>query len=400
MDDRSRLLPEHLILAKQAELLRGFFKLVALLTTTALLLFAFLPGFATAEDILEPFLRNVVCLLVIGGLYLTLEKGYVLGSIYGTIISVAVIASYTIYQESPGNMQMMALIMFPTCLAGFLPRSGQFWLVYVLNMFLMFFTVWMLIGIKGIDMEYRSIVTLGMLLTLLALVIDSLSSSYRDSIRTTLNQLVQIEAAEERLTQLDQDLGVAVSEKINAEIISNQLAKQGRIALEVAGAGTLNVNLFTGLVDASRDFFERYGFPAPDDIQALYRVIHESDRARFEMLANADTASRDRIEGDFRIATGNTTYWMFVLESGTTMEGHEILQGVIVDVTSRMLEQQRQVAEDSKAHESQRLESLGMLAGSIAHDFNNLLHVIMLNADLAKKGWRLTPGPRYPSTDL
>lgn len=92
------------------------------------------------------------------------------------------IASYTIYQESPGNMQMMALIMFPTCLAGFLPRRGQFWLVYVLNMFLMFFTAWMLIGIKGIDMEYRSIVTLGMLLTLLALVIDSLSSSYRDSI--------------------------------------------------------------------------------------------------------------------------------------------------------------------------------------------------------------------------
>ena len=27
-----------------------------------------------------------------------------------------------------------------------------------------------------------------------------------------------------------------------------------------------------------------------------------------------------------------------------------------------------------------------MLAGAIAHDFNNLLHVIMLNADLAKKG--------------
>ena len=36
-----------LILAKQADLLRGFYKLVALLTGTALLLIAFLPGFAT-----------------------------------------------------------------------------------------------------------------------------------------------------------------------------------------------------------------------------------------------------------------------------------------------------------------------------------------------------------------
>lgn len=385
MDDRRRLLPEHLILVKQAELLRGFYKLVALLTCTALLLIIFLPGFATAEETLEPFLRNVACLFIIGVLYLILDRGYVLASIYGTIGACAVLATGTIYQESPGNMQMLALIMFPTCLAGFLPRRKQFWAVYGLNMLLMFFTAWMLMVVKEVDLEYRSIVTLAMLLTLLALIVDSLSSSYRDSIRTTLNQLLQIEAAEEKLTQLDQDLGVAVSEKIHAEIISSQLEKQGRMALEIAGAGTLNINLSSGVVDGSRDFFERYGLTVPDGVEGLYELIHKSDRARFELLAKAESAARDRVEGDFRIATDKPTYWMFVLESGTTMEGHDLLHGVVVDVTSRMLEQQRQVAEGNKAHESQRLESLGMLAGAIAHDFNNLLHVIMLNADLARK---------------
>ncbi len=385
MDDRSRLLPEQLILAKQADLLRGFFKLVGLLTSVAILLIVFLPGFATAEDILEPFLRNVVCLLVIGGLYVILEKGFVLASIIGTIIAVAAIASYTIYQESPGNMQMLALIMFPTCIAGFLPSRKQFWFVYGFNMILMLFTAWMLLEIKQIDLENRSFVTLGMLLTLLALIIDSLSSSYRDSIHTTVNQLVQIEAAEERLTQLDEDLGVAVSEKIHAEIVSNHLEKQGRLALEVAGAGTLSVNLTSGTVEASLDFFDRYGFAPPTSIEELYKIIHSSDRDRFELLANAETGENERIEGDFRIATRNTTYWMFMLEPGAIVAEQKFLQGVVVDVTTRMLEQQRQFAEDSKAHESQRLESLGMLAGAIAHDFNNLLHVIMLNADLTRQ---------------
>lgn len=385
MDDRSRLLPEHLILAKQADLLRGFFKLVALLTATALLLIVLLPGFATAENILEPFLRNTFVLVILGVLYAVLEKGFVLASIYGTISACAALASYTIYQESPGNMQMMALIMFPTCLAGFLPRRNQFWVVYVLNMLLMLFTAWMVMVVKGIDMEYRSIVTLGMLLTLLALIVDSLSSSYRDSIHTTLNQLVQIEAAEEKLSQLDQDLGVAVSEKIHAEIVSNRLEKQGRMALEVAGAGTLNINRTTGDIEASSDFFERYGFKAPREIKTLCQIINEKDRARFEQSVLESSNDRALIEGDFQITAAESTYWMFMLEAGLTMEGHSIMQGVVVDVTSRVLEQQRQVAHDSKVHESQRLESLGMLAGAIAHDFNNLLHVIMLNADLARK---------------
>jgi PAS domain S-box-containing protein len=58
--------------------------------------------------------------------------------------------------------------------------------------------------------------------------------------------------------------------------------------------------------------------------------------------------------------------------------------GVSRDITERKrLEEERQAME-RKFQETQKLESLGVLAGGIAHDFNNLLTGILGNASLAR----------------
>lgn len=387
MAESSSELPEQLILARQAGLLKTFFKLVALLTGIALLLIAFLPGFATSEDIREPFLRNLTTLFIIGALYLLVIRAHVLASIIGTITACGLIASYSVYQESPGNMQMMAVLLLPTCMGGFLPSRRQFWTVYALNMVLMLVTVWLVTEYRGVSLEYRSVVTLGLLMTLLALLVDTLSSSYRESLRTTFKQLQEIHRAEERIVKLDADLGEAISERLRAEHQRDQLEHTGRLALEIAGFASILID--QDKVVTTPGFMDRYGFGSTATRQRLIDCIHPEDRSRFkQLLGGANLSASGRIEAEFRVNRENAAWWLFVMEP----INDDTLQGILVDVTSRVVEQQRQVARENKLQESQRLESLGVLAGAIAHDFNNLLHVIMLNADLAKRG--LNPDSR------
>jgi signal transduction histidine kinase/CheY-like chemotaxis protein len=58
--------------------------------------------------------------------------------------------------------------------------------------------------------------------------------------------------------------------------------------------------------------------------------------------------------------------------------------GAAIDITSRKQAEAERVTMERKLQDTQKLESLGILAGGIAHDFNNLLTGVLGNASLAR----------------
>lgn len=58
-------------------------------------------------------------------------------------------------------------------------------------------------------------------------------------------------------------------------------------------------------------------------------------------------------------------------------------EGTVEDITGRKHAEEQRLALERKLLETQKLESLGILAGGIAHDFNNLLMAILGNTSLA-----------------
>jgi PAS domain S-box-containing protein len=117
-------------------------------------------------------------------------------------------------------------------------------------------------------------------------------------------------------------------------------------------------------------------------------AIHPDDRER--MRATTETICEARWEDEYRIIRPDgavRTIHVAVSPirdaSGTIVR----LAGVGEDVTDR-------IALELQVRQTQKLESLGLLAGGIAHDFNNVLGVIAANADLLGETVPTTGEPR------
>jgi PAS domain S-box-containing protein len=123
---------------------------------------------------------------------------------------------------------------------------------------------------------------------------------------------------------------------------------------------------------------ELIGRPTLDFVHPDYHtIVVERIRQTQEEGRQADTLEAVLVRLDGRMLD------VEVVGMPTTYQGNPATQVVIRDITERKRVEAERLAFERRLLETQKLESLGVLAGGIAHDFNNLLMGVLGNASLA-----------------
>jgi len=116
-------------------------------------------------------------------------------------------------------------------------------------------------------------------------------------------------------------------------------------------------------------------------------LIHPDDVERVRAATREGLKTHHEIEVEYRLVTRDgTEKWVLSRGRGIYDDaGHPLfLEGLAIDITARKQAEAEKLGMERRLLESQKLESLGLLAGGIAHDFNNILTGILGNASLAR----------------
>jgi PAS domain S-box-containing protein len=195
-----------------------------------------------------------------------------------------------------------------------------------------------------------------------------------------------------------------ITEQKRSEIALRESERRLELALEGGDLGLWDWDMATNSVRYSDRWVTMLGYdPATFDgtLAAWERLVHPDDfqptqaaiRACFIEERSPFYESVHRLKS----ASG---HWVWVMARGRIVERDATgrprrAAGTHLDITAARVAADENDALEKKIQETQKLESLGVLAGGIAHDFNNLLTGILGNASLA----RLEMPPGSPGLD-
>ena len=190
-----------------------------------------------------------------------------------------------------------------------------------------------------------------------------------------------------------------LSEKRASEQALAESEQRLRLALEGADMCTWEWDADGGRVEWSANAARVYGLPPGQDLPRTTReaaaLVHPDDLTSARELAYQQVARGETFELEFRLAPreGEPTRWILMRGHLAPGRGGRAI-GIAANATARKQLAQERADLEARLHESQHLESLGLLAGGVAHDFNNLLVGILGNTELALQRPSADPGLR------
>jgi two-component system, cell cycle sensor histidine kinase and response regulator CckA len=160
---------------------------------------------------------------------------------------------------------------------------------------------------------------------------------------------------------------------------------------DAAGIGGWEVDLATKRSFWSRQVFRIYGLdPAgtPPGLEEALAVYPPESKERLLPALDALTTRGEPFTLDlaFRNTAGRRLFVRAIGRADVGADGVVTrIYGSIQDITEWRTAEEERKRFQAKMLETQKLESLGILAGGIAHDFNNLLTVVLGNASLLRE---------------
>lgn len=136
------------------------------------------------------------------------------------------------------------------------------------------------------------------------------------------------------------------------------------------------------------------GYSAEEIIGRHFSTFYtEEDRRRGEPSRGLETALRyNTFENEaWRVRKDGTYFWASIVIDPIHDERGKLLgfAKITRDITDKKRSEDKIARQRESLHQSQKLEALGRLTGSVTHDFNNMLSIIRTAAEMLGSGMRL-----------